>query len=160
MAVKTWSAGEVLAAADLNDTFASKLDTASWTAYTPTFSGGSWAVGNGSFVNDTSYIQLGKLVVFVGAFVFGSTTTTDGSSALDISLPVTASGNAPMAGVAGFLDSGTANYAGIIGFNTTSTMRPNRIDANNMAYSGLTTNSPFTWATNDTIRWMIVYKAA
>jgi hypothetical protein len=130
----------------------------SWTAFTPTFSGGTWAVGNGTFVG-CRYVQIGKIVIYTGTFTFGSTTVKDASSSLVVSCPVTPTGTAR--GVCEILDSGTANYAAQVQVTSSGMfMRAQTVSGTLISTSGFTTSNPITWATNDTFSWTVVYEAA
>jgi hypothetical protein len=130
-----------------------------WISYTPTFSGGTWAVGNGTFT-DTKYVQIGKTVITCGTFTFGSTTVKAAANALSISLPITGKAGTNSTGPASYLDSGTNNVAGLHTFNTTA-LTPAALSVSGAAvnYGGVTATAPFTWATNDVIRWSLVYEA-
>jgi hypothetical protein len=131
-----------------------------WTSYTPTFSGGTWAVGNGTF-SDTRYKQIGKTVFAKGFFTFGSTTAKAAATALAISLPVTGIGGSFGVGSCSLLDSGTNNFVSGVSLSATDMTPWNlSVSGSTVVYSGLTATAPFTWATNDTIRWTIVYEAA
>ncbi len=132
-----------------------------WVSYTPTFSGGTWAVGNGTFT-DTKYKQLGKTVIVKGVFTFGSTTAKAAATALTMSLPVTPIASTDAApGNMQFLDSGTANVLGTVSVQPTN-MVPGAlaVSGTSVNYGGVTATSPFTWATNDQIRWTLIYEAA
>lgn len=59
--------------------------TEAWESYTPTWTGGSPAIGNGTLSGH--YIQSGKLVLFRIDLIAGSTTTF-GSTAYTFGLPV------------------------------------------------------------------------
>lgn len=142
------------AASDLNNFFSA------WTSFTPTLSGGSWAAGNGTF--STAYIKVGKLVVYRGRFVFGSTTVKDASNGLSISVPVTMASTVGLVGSASYLDSGVANFMGLITPGSTTTINPQAVtvSGSSVQHSGVVTNNPFTWATNDEIRWTVTYEGA
>jgi hypothetical protein len=134
--------------------------TGAWQTFTPTMSGGSWAPGNGSFA--AYYTQIGKTVFYRGQFTFGSTTVKASGNGLAISLPVTSASALQAQGSANYLDSGTEWYIGECELSTSTTMTLGAplVNGTALIYRGLTSTTPFTWATNDLIRWSIVYEAA
>ena len=138
----------------------SAIDTSlggAWISYTPTFSGGTWAVGNGTFTS--KYKQINKTIFVKGLFTFGSTTVKDASAALSISLPFNAVDSISTPASCTLLDSGTQNFLSVVTIGT-STFSPQEVivSGTKVAYSGITATSPFTWATNDQIRWLLVYE--
>jgi hypothetical protein len=180
MAVRDdFTAGEVLAAADLNDTFASKANLASptftgtvtipnvtlgaWTSYTPVLGGSGWAIGNGTVVG--AYARVGRIVHFRALITFGSTSTFGASQAV-VSAPV-----ALRSGVTGnflfncvFLDhSADILYSGqpFAAGGSDLAIRYLVVGPGNEGLFGLTAASlPFTWATSDYIRVVGTYEAA
>ena len=129
-----------------------------WTSYAPTFSGGTWAVGNGVFTN-TRYVQIGKIVIYTGLFTFGSTTVKDASTSLLVSLPVATTQIAR--GTGEILKSGTANYsAGVTVASTGMNMRAITVSGSLLATTGFTSTNPITWATSDNFSWTVVYEAS
>ena len=89
MAIKTsWAAGDVLAAADLTDTFAAKFTTPSaWTAYTPTIAAYTGAFGTIT-LNGAAYCQIGKLVIVRVSVTIASVGT--GTVGIKCTLPTAA----------------------------------------------------------------------
>ncbi len=131
-----------------------------WQTFTPTMSGGTWAPGNGSFA--AYYTQIGKTVFYRGQFTFGSTTVKASGNGLAISMPVTSAPALQAQGSANYLDSGTEWYIGECELSTSTTMTFGAplVNGTALIYRGLTSTTPFTWATNDLIRWSITYEAA
>jgi hypothetical protein len=88
---RTWVAGEVATAANLNTHVRDNLKAIgdAWTSYTPTWTstGSAPAIGNGSLAG--AYILAGKLCHFRASVTFG-TTTTFGTGAYSIGLPTAA----------------------------------------------------------------------
>lgn len=129
-----------------------------WTSYTPTVGGTGWAIGNGS-ITAAKYCQVGKTVHFFADINF-STTSTFGSTAMTISLPVTAS-TAARLGIGLASDtSATTKYTIVTDqLNTTSV----QLLAVNSAAGALTpviSTAPFTWANGDSIKISGTYEAA
>ncbi len=112
------------------------------TAYDPTWTGGTPAIGNG--VLDGIYSQSGKLVTARIRLVAGSTTTF-GSGDWTFTLPLAA--DIDSAGTAFAIDANGNRYVGGLTFPTTSTIK--------IAVSGASTfwgsATPFTWASTDTL---------
>lgn len=86
---RTWVAGEVVTAAELNTEVRDALTgiQAAWTAYTPAWTATTTnpAIGNGSIV--ASYMQVGKTVTFEIQLNFG-TTTTYGTGTWQLTTPL------------------------------------------------------------------------
>jgi len=157
MAVRDdFSAGEVLAAADLNDTFAAKGDISTngaWTFYTPGTI--NLTVGNGSLTGE--YVKVGKLVHGRVELTFGTTTSFSGQ--VVINTPTTPSGSisgtglAQETGVQGlpvrFDTLGGGMYVRALGASSTY--------VNNV---GVTATVPFTWANTDVLYLEFWYEEA
>ena len=127
-----------------------------YTSFTPTISGTGWSAGNG--VLSFSYIEIGELVHVLGSFVLGST-TGKGAGSLAFSLPSTAA--EATVGSCRLLDSGTANYLSMT-YTDTTTFGPADIatGSGKATWSGVVSTQPFTWATNDQIRFNFTYRKA
>lgn len=163
--IQTVSSGET-------STYPAKIDgyrdalkalTEAWTSYTPTWTGATTnpVLNNGSF-SGSAYAQIGKLVIFRIVLTMGSTTTY-GSGAWSITLPV-APKNAgrwsfPAVDIS---DTGTASYsgrmvaaggspAGLLLTAGTSAGGPDRL---------ITATVPHTWANTDFLTLNGVYEAA
>ena len=178
MAVRdSFTAGDVLDAADLTDTFASKapivsptftgtvtipnVTLSSWTAFTPTFS--HLTVGNGTLVN-CKYARTGNQIICQIGLVWGSTTTfTLGLG--DFTLPVTAkslTGN-PNLGLARYVDaSPSVHYSGFVVhiLTTHARLQRNVVSGSEIIAGEVGPTAPFTWTTNDEMHAIFVYEAA
>ncbi len=134
-----------------------------WTAYTPTLSG-TWASGNAT--SSGAYVQIGKTIHYRGSITIGSTTTI-GAGLIIISLPVNrASGLGAQTpyGRAVFVDAslGVYNY-GVCELDTSSQiiiLRAEKVDGTYTELASTSSSVPFTWATNDVIRFFVTYEAA
>lgn len=129
-------------------------------SYTPSWT--NLTVGNGTVA--ASYAQIGKVVYLSVILVFGSTTAVSGE--VSFTLPVTASG-VPIKFLGSFVslqDSGTATYLGTVVTAGTGTIwvRSQRSDGTYLMATGgsLSSTSPFTWTTGDSIQVGITYEAA
>lgn len=132
-----------------------------WNTWTPTWT--NLTVGNGTVV--ARYVQIGKFVRAQLSLTFGSTTSI--SSAVSVSIPVTAStaavGVTSPIGNAEFRDTGTNSFSGIVGLNNSTSVTPRQfsvsgslvVEANNM-----TSTTPFTWTTSDVLFLSFSYEAA
>jgi hypothetical protein len=145
----TFSAGDILTAADLNAIGA-------WTTYTPAVVQ-STAVT--STVNYASYMLINKLAVVNVDLT--CTTSGTGSNLITVSLPVTAStSNARIVGSGIVFDaSGTDVILTSVVQNTTTTVRF-ATDATTSSTSGLGANPALTLANSDVISFSIVYETA
>lgn len=130
---------------------------ASWTSYSPTWTGATTnpVLGNGSL--DAGYRAIGKTISVRIRLVIGSTTTL-GSGLWSISLP---SGLAPAAvqTLGGFASnsSGSSRYA--LGAYLTAGAGVFRIAAAD-GTSGVSGTSPFAWANGDQLVLNGVYEAS
>ena len=139
-----------------------KLASEVWTSYTATLGGTGWDIGDGT--KPTRYVQMNRLVIYSVKIVFGSTSNF-GSAALTITLPVTA-GAKEQRGFCYLRDEGagfdwmggweiaaSGTVATFKAPTTGSTATVGRLEA-------LDSDSPFTWASTDSIVATIVYEAA
>lgn len=147
----------------------SALPIGSWTAYTPTFGGGGFSIGNATL--DFVFCQIGKIVFVRGSVTWGSTTSTTGwTSGMTISVPATmaasqaTTGNA--LGTATTRDvSAPKSWAGSC-FTTgsTTTLQPNIHLANftpdEIELTPIRPSVPMTFATGDQIFFNFNYEAA
>lgn len=128
--------------------------TDAWTAFTPVWSssGVAPAIGNGTIGG--RYIQSGKLVIYRGQILWGST-TTGGTGTWTVTVPVTVLDGAQTA-VAILIDAsaGATRMPGAVAFSA-GTMT---------FYAGTggvaNATAPFTWTTSDSLTWQITYEAA
>jgi hypothetical protein len=126
-----------------------------WTAYTPTWTGGSPTIGNGTLVG--SYMQAGKLVHYRIVLTIGSTTTL-GSGTWLFTVPVAASitGHQPAGLCEAFDTSGSAITMMFARFNNSTT----QIAGEQTGGTDLTNASPYAWAAGDTVIFSGTYEAA
>lgn len=124
-----------------------------WTTFTPTFT--NLTVGNAAV--SAKYLQVGKVVVYRGRLVWGSTTTASGVT--KVSLPASRNGS-PITNGSGFIyDSSPGRFYLIV---------CNAVDASAAEFyhteaggGGIMTGlDPFTWASGDVLQWTITYEAA
>ncbi|HEX5543673.1 MAG TPA: hypothetical protein VFX60_19320 [Micromonospora sp.] len=131
-----------------------------WTDYTPTWTAATTnPVAGANATLYGRYQQIGKRITYVGYISMGNTTTY-GSGAWLISLPVTAKTVATVQalypGSAYLFDNSvTANRqpAAAVLYDTT------HLFLSTMSGSAAAT-VPFTWATSDAAHWSITYEAA
>ena len=141
-----------------------KRDTASpgWQDYTPTYT--NVTVGNGTVA--ARYQQIGTLVHVRFQFVFGSSSSIDGS-APTISLPVTSStsglvGTNTIVGYASLVNTGTEVVIGVSVWNSSTTIviRVTNAGGTYSTTGNISATVPFTWTTNDEIYLDFTYEAA
>ena len=155
MAIRTdFTAGEVLAAADLNDTFGSKGDISSngaWNTYTPSLT--NITLGNGTLVG--RYLLIGKQCTVAVLFQLGSTSVFTGS--IGFGLPFARSGTGfRMVGLAYGEDSGVAGYRFDIRLAASTV---NVLTSDGLAITGNTNaTNPFTWANGDFLNLLFTYE--
>lgn len=134
-----------------------------WLAYTPTFV--SITVGAGGTVSG-AYTKIGKTIHFWAYFKFGTGSAVGGAS---VSLPITSvspvSANKPIGTVTYFDNSAGSVYDGpLLHTNTTTALlRTHVITAAAVTYlrsDGISSTTPITWATDDTIILQGTYDAA
>jgi hypothetical protein len=124
--------------------------TGSWTSWTPSGRTGL-TVGNGS--ETAKYTQIGKIVYFLYDFVLGSTSAI-GASFVQVALPKSNT-NDVWFGNANYLDAGVANYVGNIQITGGFFILKYTDTASN-----ITSTSPFTWGTGDSLRVTGFYEVA
>jgi len=153
------SAGDAILASDQNITAANFVELApffaAWTAYTPVWT--NLTVGNAT--NTGRYVQIGKVVIYQGQITWGSTTTATGSNTT-VSLPVTASSPSGIS----FFGSGTINDAGaryyVVACARGSATTMFFVHSGDTGTGIVTSTSPQTWASTDSLAWQVVYEAA
>lgn len=143
---RTWTAGETVTAAMLNQHIRDQLNVIGdpWGTYSNTL--GNWTIGNGTFTS--VFMQAGKWVRFRIQLVAGSTTTFSGSPSFQ--LPVAAIGSRTVAANVLLYDSSAGTATGFwvgFAFNNTTTSLLLRSNPN----TALSSTSPFTWATGDEV---------
>lgn len=149
----TPAAGQEILASDIQIAIdALSALTGAWTTYTPTWTSTGTAPALGNGVIDGRYLQADRMVIYTGSLTMG-TTTTYGTGAYRITLPVSATTTTLNAGAALTLDSSAA---------TAQTPAVARIaDAPRLRFYGpngeVGATAPFTWATSDQLVWTILY---
>lgn len=154
----SYSAGSVLAAADMNAIAALGNTWSAWTPAWTVVTGTAPAKGNGTLTG--RYVQAGKLVLFSLDVTMGSTTTF-GSGTWQFSLPV----NARIAGSSfGFFgtahDASSGNdYPFAFQQNSASTIAGRAWSAG-AAFQAVNATQPFAWASGDTFSVSGIYESA
>jgi hypothetical protein len=134
-----------------------------WTAFTPTFTA-QFTLGNGTV--SAYYCQIGKIVHYRGAIVYGSTTAY-GNVATDtvqFNLPLAA--RTPLSsvlGVGSYVDVSLGRgYPVEIGPNTSTqislTFGVTNVTANTVTNSTFNNNFPVAEGTGDTLSWSLTYE--
>jgi hypothetical protein len=143
---------------DSNEPTGLKWDNDSWNSYTPTWT--NLTVGNGT--NNFGYKQIGKTVFVRGSFVFGSTSSISGGISFTLPINSIAYADGHSFGVCEFEDSGTADLGGVLYYTSTNkcAIRALKVDVTYATWAGLSSTVPFTWTTNDGIRFHFIYEAA
>jgi hypothetical protein len=147
----TFTAGQVLTAAELNA-------IGTWTSFTPVWT--NLTVGNGTVV--AYYCEINDIVFVWGAITFGSTTSISGSVSINHPVGTRISGtDNPYNGVTQFVDAGTNVYVGhVIVFTTTANFRVMNVGGTYMTVSTLSATVPFTWTTSDQLNFTYWYHKA
>lgn len=122
-------------------------------------SGTGWGLGNATVVS--RYAQIGSTVFWRGQITWGSTSTF-GSSGLNISVPVSANSSTTPIFLNEYLDNGTQYYIGYVALSGSSITPFTIGSGSSITTRGTTFTSsyPFTWAAGDNIRWNVYYEAA
>ena len=132
--------------------------TAAWTSYTPAWTASSVnpALGNGTLTGN--YTQVGKLVFLRIVLTMGSTSTF-GTGAWSISLPVGAKASSIIGALAED-SSASQRWAGQVRIITTSATGDNMRIVVADASGAVNSTVPFTWATSDSLILSGLYEAA
>ena len=157
MAVKTsWSAGDVLTAADLTDTFAAKVTTpGAWTSYTPTVAQGA-STNIAKTVTYAKYAQVGK-IVYCNITISLTAAGTTGSK-VTLTLPVTSAAQSISIGYGTYSRaSGAYTYIGHAYADSTTTVA---IAQNAVASPAYLVGGGFAAASGDVIYFSLTYEAA
>lgn len=152
-----FSAGEILTAANLNDSLGV---SATWV---PTFT--NLTVGNGTL--SAREASFGPFQFFYIQLIWGSTTSISGSVTLS-SLPVNVfnSSNAEVLSQVKLTDtSATATYSGALNVASATTMNIRKfadsgIAGNPTQEAAITATAPFTWTTTDIMQIACMYFTA
>lgn len=161
-APRTWVAGEVVTAAQLNTHLRDNLLVLSdpWASWTPSWTATSVnpAIGNGTLIGRV--IQTGKRVEGYISLVAGSTTTF-GTGAWIFSMPVTPE-SGRLFSLPGTIDddsSGLYPVFGLVQDSVTIDVRTTPTTAGNIL-RGVSATVPMTWTTADSMLMPFIYEAA
>lgn len=139
-------AGDKVLASDV-----SALAGVPWASFTPTWT--NLTVGSG--VGTYSYIRVGRLIVASYDFVLGGTSAV--GTGPYVTLPVAAAANQLLGCVSEYRDtSAPAVYAGVVLLSGTVLLPCRLVEAR----TSLSATAPFTWASGDSLRWIVTYQAA
>lgn len=132
-----------------------------WQSWTPTWA--NLTTGNGT--NSSFYTQIGKTVICLLQFTFG-TTSAMGSNPT-FTLPVTASAHpstslSPYIGQVRLLDSGIAAYVSQVAYLSTTTAGLFAVGTGGAIANetGISSTVPFTWGLADGLAGFLTYEAA
>lgn len=161
-------AGAKILASDI-DTIVDALAalTGAWNDYSSSISwiGNSTNPSVGNATVASSYVRVGKLVMWQGSIFMGSTTTY-GSGQWSIAWPVApasyASSSALLTGSAFFYDSSDTNgrMGGVCVSNGSLGIQFYPGYKISSGFNGVSSSVPFTWASGDRLGWNITYPAA
>ena len=145
----TFTAGQVLTAAELNG-------IGTYQSFTPTFSG--FTLGNGTV--KAAYTKINKFVHYYGGVTLGSTSSVSGP--LDVGLPVTAAEGILYHPSPCYFFNNLNLYWGTCINVSTSGIRLVASNATStyLYNSDVTGAVPFSWASGHTFFWNHVYRAA
>lgn len=151
-----FAAGEILTAAKLN-AFVTPGAWAPWAvAFTANFT-------KGDATDASTYFRAGNLIIAKLDITFGSTSAI--TSALPVgTLPVAAAADSFGGGtIATFRDvSASADYDGIVRLagSTSFYIEVKNAAGANDGRTGISSTTPFTWATGDILEGILIYEAA
>ena len=148
----TFTASTALLAADLN-----KIGGA-WTTYTPTYTG--ITVGNGTVAS--SYVRIGRTVVYSYRLTLGSTTTIGTDPKVSIPTASATGNEIDGTSVMMYDSSGPTRYFGHL-YSASSTTIGLVADTASGTYStgtAISASIPMTWATGDLIMFCLVYQSS
>lgn len=159
----TWVAGLALTATQLNQQLRDNLKAIGdpWTAYTPQWTSTATAPTLGNGVITGGYMQAGKLVHFWAKVTMG-TTTTYGTGAYRLSLPVSIASTYPARFTTAMFDASAAFHFQGMTYSVSGTTAPIGVDngATDGHIGAVGPAVPFTFATGDTIEIIGTYEAA
>ena len=130
-----------------------------WTSWTPVYT--NLTVGNGTI--SARYKQIGKTVFIKHSFTFGSTSSISGN--VTLTLPITAKSDSLYSSTMVNLTDADGSYSiGHVWHNGQTTMQIWGIQSTGgngtrIAWSGLSSTFPHTWATSDSINFVYTYEA-
>lgn len=143
----TFTAGQVLTAAELNAIGTWTTFTPSWTNFTP-----------GNAVQDWSYTIVNDIMVVSGITTLGSTSVMGTEPRMTI--PASRTAKRWSIGVATMRDAGVATQTGIVQVNgpseTVIRMTYSLVSGVNVRIANVSSTAPFTWAVNDYFSFTIV----
>lgn len=152
---KDWADGVVVNASDF-DTHIKGFANAfgALGSYTPTLGGTGWALGNGTATG--KYLQVQKMVYVRARITFGSTSTY-GSAALTISLPVTPADTQLLTGRV--VDVSAGATCAFVAVTSGATVVSRLLDTAPTS-AGLTSTAPMTFASGDIVEFNGWFEAA
>ena len=138
--------------------FRDRLAFAYWEDYTPTWAadGSDPTIGNGTLAG--RYIHAGDLVHYYGYLQYGSTSTS-GSGAMSLSLPVTAASWWGISGSVMYWLGGTTLLQGVAYSGVTSKFYALLEQTASHGSYFMQSGTP-SFATGSIVRWHITYEAA
>lgn len=147
-----------LTSASANNTYATKTDfpADAWISWTPTYT--NLSVGNGTI--SARYKQIGKTVFIKHSFSFGSTSSISGN--ITLTLPITAKSESLFSStMVNLVDSDGSYSIGHAWHNGQTTMQVwgAAPSGSRIAWTGLSSTFPHTWATSDSINFVYAYEA-
>ncbi len=110
--------------------------------------------GNGTV--NAKYLKVGRLVIYQGYLLWGSTTSAT-SSTTSVSLPFNAT-QPFFPGAAQYGDSGTRDFVGVHVINSAGT-KIDFLHTESGGLGGVNSTNPFTWTTLDRLGWSVMYEA-
>jgi hypothetical protein len=142
------------------------LALGAWTTFTPTFTsigaGTDWAIGNAT--TSAAYLRVGRSLFFRVQVTWG-TTTTFGTKALGMSLPLAAiaySGTNPVLGEAAYFDASTAKvYVGRVNYRGQTEVQfvQTGVSATYVETGSVTSTLPFTWVSTDQLNAQFYFES-
>ena len=147
-----------LTSASASTTYATKTDfpADAWISWTPTYT--NLIVGNGTI--SARYKQIGKNVFIKHSFSFGSTSSISGN--VTLTLPITAKSESLYSStMANLVDADGSYSIGHVWHNGQTTMQVwgAQPSGSRIAWTGLSSTFPHTWATSDSINFVYTYEA-
>ena len=152
------SAYNYLSQTSASTTYATKTDfpADAWISWTPTYT--NLIVGNGTI--SARYKQIGKTVFIKHSFTFGSTSSISGN--VTLTLPITAKSDSLYSSTMVNLVDADGSYSiGHVWHNGQTTMQVWGVtpSGSRIAWTGLSSTFPHTWATSDSINFVYTYEA-
>jgi hypothetical protein len=162
---RTWAAGEVVTAAEMNTEVRDAITgiQAAWTAYTPTLTATTTSptLGTGSSATG-AYLQIGKLFFVRGVIVFGTSGVVAGSGNYRVSMPTSLSTGYNAWRVAygqAILEDSSASSR-VVRFLMAPSSGASVAALIDVAGAQVTDAVPWVWAASDAISWSATFQAA